>query len=672
MRAASMGDFDLYVHSLNIARFRHLRDIELGPFTAPLKQSEVIAIAGPNGGGKSSILELVGYALSARWGYAWSLARTFGDFSFEVGFGLTAEELRLLDSAENGLSESLTRRLLDDRVIYVGYNYPNGRYAQDEHVYNELFNSVSRVLRQNLQRSLGFFLRADRSYPARGFQRESIFNFSYTKQRSWAHQHAFNLSDTQYADMYDFLVQQRYHYLRDLGSYHSKIAQARPAPPAPPVDPLIAYDELLQRLFKGYRFSALDEEFPTNLFVELPTGETVPFQDLSGGEKEVFFILAFFLRHDVSQAMILIDEPELHLHPELARKLVQQMLQIRPGNQVWLATHNPEVIDEAGRDRTIYVARQAQKGAASARRGIDEGAAESHLRDLFGYSGYIGVAPRLVFLEGEQSSADRKLLTSLFPDLAGELKFIPVGGVSNMHRVNAAVMGILEAELGYIKFYLIRDRDYLTTEMSNAYKGRAAGKIRVLERYHIENYLLDNDALSHVLGETFDKPMSPLAIAASLEACAKAMSAQVLSNMIAYRLNLGASPQDYSQTSFMKDQSLVDATGALLTDKVAAVRSRYETAGAVVVARVNDENSAQRVASLTNDCAEQVRASLADGTWRNLFPGRQLLHSFAGRHGIKDAIVLQNTLIKALGAGTGTVPSELRDIINTIVHDREL
>jgi predicted ATPase len=63
----------------------------------------------------------------------------------------------------------------------------------------------------------------------------------------------------------------------------------------------------------------------------------------------VFFLLSFFIRHRVEHSVITIDEPELHLHPELARRLVRLMLSVKPGNQIWLATHNGEIIDEAGR-----------------------------------------------------------------------------------------------------------------------------------------------------------------------------------------------------------------------------------------------------------------------------------------------------------------------------------
>lgn len=663
----------MFVSSLNVKHFRHLRDISIGPFVEPPSQSEVLAFAGPNGGGKSSLLELIGYALSTPWGYPWSVNRTFGNYSFELAFRTIKEELELIRrSGSHPISAHVMEALESGREIFVGHNYPDGEYAKDASLYNEMFSVVTSILRHQAQRSIGFFLRADRHYPNRGFARESIFNYKNTQQKSYLWSYAFNLSDAQYADMYDHLVQQRWHYMRDLGSYFHKQSRGEAVESQPPADPLVAYDDLLQRLFPGYKFSDLDEDIPTNLFVQLPSGDVIPFNDMSGGEKEVFFVLSFFLRHNVSNSIILIDEPELHLHPELARKLVQQMLRIRPGNQIWVATHNPEVIDETGRDKTFYVARDSSGSTAGVKRASSEGEAEQNLRNLFGYSGYIGVARRMVFLEGQEASVDRKLLSSLFPSAASDIKFIPAGGVDTLYRINSAVLAILEAEFGMVKFYLIRDRDYMTDAIATAYNARAAGKIRVLKRYHIENYLLDDVAISHVLGETYGRTVSATDVQQALSACARTMSAEVLSQMISYRLNLMLKPEDFSQGKFMKGTTLVDGSGGVDSAVGATIEARFLQAASIVEGVVKQVTNPSSVSLLVNECTSLVASAIGNGSWRSLFPGRSLLAAFCKREGIGDPVVLQNSLIKAIGAGIGQNSSELSDIISLIQADEDI
>lgn len=47
----------MFIRKILIKNFRHLQDVELGPFSFPPRGSDLMALAGPNGGGKSSILE---------------------------------------------------------------------------------------------------------------------------------------------------------------------------------------------------------------------------------------------------------------------------------------------------------------------------------------------------------------------------------------------------------------------------------------------------------------------------------------------------------------------------------------------------------------------------------------------------------------------------------------
>lgn len=82
----------MYVREIHINKFRHLENIHLGPFTQPPDHSDLIVLAGPNAGGKSSVLELLGYALSNSWTLQWALRRSFPSFSFEVAIAVTPHE----------------------------------------------------------------------------------------------------------------------------------------------------------------------------------------------------------------------------------------------------------------------------------------------------------------------------------------------------------------------------------------------------------------------------------------------------------------------------------------------------------------------------------------------------------------------------------------------------
>jgi|GEM_PF-3116259 ABC-type lipoprotein export system ATPase subunit/nicotinic acid mononucleotide adenylyltransferase len=71
----------------------------------------------------------------------------------------------------------------------------------------------------------------------------------------------------------------------------------------------------------------------------------VQLQDLSAGEKEYLYFLAFLYRvRDEKDKIILIDEPELHLHSSQIRKLCDLILTLSKSNQIIIATHSGEIL----------------------------------------------------------------------------------------------------------------------------------------------------------------------------------------------------------------------------------------------------------------------------------------------------------------------------------------
>jgi len=664
----------MYVKQIQIGKFRHLKDIVLGPFPTPPPASDLVALAGPNGGGKSSILELVGHALSNAWSLGWGISRSFPESSFEVTLGLTPDELRLLrqhteTAPPYAPAEKVLEQLMKEPVYYRAFNFPAGEYNKNPPLQNWTHELVTAALRNNYKRPLGFFLQSSRTYRNQGFDRNKLFIYEQLSKVDHVWSLAFNTADAQYQDMFDWLVQQPYHYFRRLGSYeHRKtLGQLNPNE-VRPADPLVPYDELLQKLFPGYSLSMGKQEIPSNLFVNLPSGEEVPFADLSSGEKEVFFTLAFFLRNDVSNAIIVIDEPEMHLHPELSRLLVRTMQAIKPGNQIWLATHNGEIIDEVGRDKTIYITRDRDTRTAKATPATDESNAISSLRDMFGYSGYIGVAKTMVFLEGAGASADRKVFTRLFPEHAGALKFVPAGGCDTMPRLNAALTSLLESTFSWCRFYLLRDKDYLTAKHIEKYSAHPSGRLRVLSRNQIENYLLDADVIARIETDIFGRPITTEDVSRRLHAVALALTGEVLREMVAFRLNLLFYPQDFSIGKILQGQTVFESDGKWDDVAVSAFKEGLEKVAKSAVAESQGFVSSDGVQTLISDCQNEISNAVAGSSsgWMSMFPGRRILEEYGRKYSLGKPPVLQNCVINELAAQPGRIPEELRSLVATM------
>ena len=76
---------------------------------------------------------------------------------------------------------------------------------------------------------------------------------------------------------------------------------------------------------------------------------------LSSGEKQILVILLTTLVQDNKPSIIFMDEPEISLHFDWQKKLIQYIREINPNAQIILATHSPAVVIEGWRDKVSDV-----------------------------------------------------------------------------------------------------------------------------------------------------------------------------------------------------------------------------------------------------------------------------------------------------------------------------
>lgn len=92
---------------------------------------------------------------------------------------------------------------------------------------------------------------------------------------------------------------------------------------------------------------------------DLPSPERV-FDGLSSGHKIVLLTLARLVEHTTERTLVLIDEPEAHLHPPLLSTFVRtlsELLRDRNGIAI-IATHSPVVLQETPRE-AVWALRRA-------------------------------------------------------------------------------------------------------------------------------------------------------------------------------------------------------------------------------------------------------------------------------------------------------------------------
>jgi len=78
------------------------------------------------------------------------------------------------------------------------------------------------------------------------------------------------------------------------------------------------------------------------------TSQQVSLSSLGSGYEMIFtFLYSFYLaQQSEKQLIILIDEPELHLHPSLQLKFVDKLLELSKSSQVFITTHSPLLVKQ--------------------------------------------------------------------------------------------------------------------------------------------------------------------------------------------------------------------------------------------------------------------------------------------------------------------------------------
>ena len=84
-------------------------------------------------------------------------------------------------------------------------------------------------------------------------------------------------------------------------------------------------------------------------------GETlVPYQ-LSSGEKQMLAILLTVLVEDQQPYVLFMDEPEVSLHIEWQKRLIDLIVELNPNVQIILTTHSPAVVMSGWMDKVTEV-----------------------------------------------------------------------------------------------------------------------------------------------------------------------------------------------------------------------------------------------------------------------------------------------------------------------------
>ncbi len=101
------------------------------------------------------------------------------------------------------------------------------------------------------------------------------------------------------------------------------------------------------------------DETSTPIFTN-SSGDKFDINGLSSGEKQLFLRTLAIKMLEPENSIILIDEPELSLHPKWQSKIIKVYERIGKNNQIIIATHSPHILGSVPKENIIVLTKDSE------------------------------------------------------------------------------------------------------------------------------------------------------------------------------------------------------------------------------------------------------------------------------------------------------------------------
>lgn len=217
----------------------------------------------------------------------------------------------------------------------------------------------------------------------------------------------------------------------------------------------------------------------------------------------------WFITRSKQSDTIILDEPDVYMHPDLQRKLLR-FIRGR-SSQCLIATHSTEILAETKPNNILIIERSRKKSSFSTnlpavQRILQEiGSAQNlHLTRLWS-------AGRLLLVEGKDIKFLKHFQNLIFPNTKypfDALPNMPIGGWSGWPYAIGSSMLLTNAFDEQIITYCILDSDYYAPDtIKNRYKESENKNVNlhIWNRKEIENYLIKPAIVERVISRNSKK-----------------------------------------------------------------------------------------------------------------------------------------------------------------------
>ena len=489
----------LRIRKIEITEWRNFRNIVIElPDDASL-----VCIVGANGTGKTHILELIsacahhiGLSSGIEIPRGNPLADPVKNFAIELFLA-------------RGVSEALDTPF-DTPELYQAWDRTIRFEGQSQTVIAGGIDDINHanrfaqqvVVRLSQSREVHHLtLDADRAFPKRDLAAHEMAQAfeQHWHDSNWNKGRAFQTTRTLYEEWIKFCLARENKAANSFYQETRRTAEDGVAGPAF-TDVFGSYRTSLREVMPHLLFAGADQEQKAILFDT--SGMVLRFDQLSGGEREIAFLIGQIDRFGLRNGVFLLDEPELHLNPDLVRAWVRYLGNTVAMGQVWLATHSLEAVEAAGLNTTVLLERDPETKLVDRVGSLADRPVLSALSRAVGTPAFSITGLRFVFIEGEEAIGERERYRRI-TGLGADTRFIECGSCVEVQRRLTAIQAIATEAAQPIRIAGVIDRDWrtpTTIATLTAQEGMLALPVHEVENLFLHKATLNG--LAEQLGRT--------------------------------------------------------------------------------------------------------------------------------------------------------------------------
>jgi predicted ATPase len=569
--------------------------------------SEVVVFAGPNGVGKSRLIK--------------SILEHFRN----PNTANISLQIEATDASEERIwgKKALNTSIPNDRPLLARMLHQNRR-------------------RKNFQSSILNF-ESDRS-----IQQINPYQFNWHTTDPWEEQIGWDVTLSSLRNRFQDTVHAIFRKVQSLESQIAKTARELKAQGHSNMDldfpdPLEPFKEVFSQLLAPKVL--LNADIQNQRLTYQDDGQIFGLDSLSSGEREVLNITFDFVLRAPSHCIIFFDEPELHLHPELSYRLLNTLRSIGTRNQFILCTHSPDIISATLDQSVVFVAPKTTDGVNQAVVVKEDDETNQALR-LLGHSvGIVALGKKIVLIEGTTTSLDKQLYGSILKSKFPALVLVPSGGKQTISSFHSVVQNVLEKTLWGVDFFMLCDRDAIPWGGNSAnIEAESKGRLRLLTKYHLENFFQDENVLAKVFEnqEPADSWLrNPAAIRQELRSLAQGLVSYAVALHVSREFRLRVGNVDLMPKG---------CNGKTEAEISAQLIQMAEDEKNRVVAGLEKIEIAAAASKYFKELTEHLAND--DDRWKDMIPGKPLLGQFAS----KGRLILRASKMHILIAQKALIP----------------